>query len=475
MSESHHANGAVGPPLAAEAPSAPRAVAVNIAYLTGAQTFANLCILLANLAVIRCYGREAHDGVVLVVAVVGMFMVVADLGMASKAGVRTIARLRATEPARLNEAVPGLVAVQLGFAAFLAAAVIALAGPLHGILPRLDVSALRMAGTWIFTFAIARASLMLFWGFERMRGALLVNPVRELARAAWVPVCWAAGLDVFWVFVGWTGAHLLTCLTAGVAARRLARHTGVRIRPRVAGVAGALRIVAAALPYYVPFLGLFGLPLVIPVAVGLLDKTGGDVSTVQVCLALALLPRLLAVQVGNAVFPRMSALQATEQPDHPATAALLVRSVRLVCLIAVGVLVAYALVGRWVLGTLYEPAYAAAAPALLAMTFAVGLDSVAIQLDQAMMAMKHVRVVGWMELLRYAVLVATLWLLVPHYAVNGAAAALGISAAVALAAKLIIVRRLLHRVGGWALLAFLALSAAVAGGWWALVAARHPS
>lgn len=467
MSESDPAAGP-GRPRAAEASSAPETLTANIAYLTGAQTFANLCILLANLAVIRCYGRTAHDGVVLVVSTVGLFMVISDLGLASKAGVRTIARLRATDPGALGEAVSGLVAVQLAFAAVLAVAVIALAQPLHGLLPRLDAAALRLAATWIFAFAIARASLMLLWGLERMRGALLVNPVRELARAVWVPACWALGLDVYWIFVGWTGAHLLTCLTAGAAAQRLARQVGLRIRPRVAGAAEAARIAAGGLPYYVPFLGLFGLPLVLPIAVGLLDKTRGDVSTVQVCMALALLPRLLAIQIGNAVFPRMSALQAAERPDQALAAALLVRSARLVCLISGCVFALYALGGGWVLGRLYSPEYRAAAPALLAMTFAVGLDSFAIQLDQALMAAQYVRVVGWLEAARYVVLAAALCVLVPRYTVNGAAAALGISAAVTLAAKLLIVRRLLPRVGGWALLAFLTLSAAVAAAYWAL-------
>ncbi|MHC4718722.1 MAG: oligosaccharide flippase family protein [Planctomycetota bacterium] len=430
MSESHHADRSGGPD-AGEPTTSAGGLAANIAYLTTAQIFANLCILLTNLAVIRCYGQAAHGGVVLVVSTVGLFMLVSDLGLASRAGVRAIARLRATDPTALAGTVSGLVAVQLGFAAVLAAGVVLLAGPMARMEPRLDVPALRLAGTWILAFAIARASLMLFWGFERMRGVLLVNPVRELARLVWVPVCWASGLGVYWVFVGWTAAHLLTCLTAGLGVRSLARRAGLQIRPRRTTLAQALRIAAGGLPYYVPFLGLFGLPLVMPLAVGLLGGTRDNVSTVQVCMALALLPRLLATQIGNAVFPRMSAIQAGARPDQAGTAALLVRSGRLVCLISTFVFAAYAALGADVLG--------------------------------ALMAMRYVRVVAWLEVLKYAVLAVSLRVLVPAHGVNGAAIALCVPAAAAVLAKIVITRSLLPRVGGRAFIAALALCAAVTG------------
>ncbi len=465
MSESHHADRPDA--LAAEAPRLPSRLTVNIAYLTTAQVFANLCILLANWAVIRSYDKGVHDAVVLVVSTVGMFMIISDLGLASKAGVRTIARLRATDPGALGETVSGLVVVQLGFAAVLAVGVILLAGPINALQPRLDVPSLRLAGTWIFTFAIARASLMLFWGFERMRGALLVNPVREFARLVWVPACWAMGLEPYWIFVGWTGAHLLTCLTAALGVGGLVRQVGLRIRPRATTVAETLRIAAGGMPYYIPFLGLFGLPLVMPLVVGMLDATEGNVSMVQVCLSLALLPRLLATQIGNAVFPRMAAIHAGPEPDKARIAALLVRSGRLVCLISAGVFIAYALAGRPVLG-LYEPEYRAAAGALLGMTFAVGLDSFALQLDQALMAMGYARLVAWLEVGRYVVFLAALCLLVPRYAVNGAGAALCIAAVAAAVAKIGITRRLLPRVAIWAFLAFLAVCAAVGGAWLAV-------
>ena len=61
-----------------------------------AQVFANACSLVMNWLLVRAYGKAGHSQVTLLISVMTTVTLIADLGLASKSGVRQLARLRSS-------------------------------------------------------------------------------------------------------------------------------------------------------------------------------------------------------------------------------------------------------------------------------------------------------------------------------------------------------------------------------------------
>ena len=425
-------------------------LARNIAYVTGSMLLLNACAFVGNWALIALYGATKHGEIVWVVAAASVGMLLGDMGLAAKAGVRMIARQRAEAPEKLSETVSELVTILLAVWAVLAAVMIALAGPIAAMRPGIEPMALRLAGTWVFLAAFVRICMMMSFGFERTVNILITCPSTAIGKLLWVAVCGVYDLDVSWVFVGWTGAHLLAMLIGTWRVRVLARQMRLRIRPGLRGIVRLPRIVGAALPYYIPFLGLLGLPFVAQLAIGSIRPdavAAAEVSIFQVCFALSQVSRLLAMPISSVLFPRVAHADASPGADHAQTAAILQRAARLLGLVGTLVFALHWALGPHVLGLLYGSRYADALTTLLVLAVAVGIENYSMQLDQVLMAGRSVRVVAWLEAARYAVLVGLWSWSIPAYGPLGAAAAIAVAAAVGVACKMIATRRHIAGIG----------------------------
>ena len=422
----------------------------------------NICLLLGNLGIIRFYGQPVHDRVVLVFSAAWLLMVLSDLGLASKAGVRAIARRRSTEPQTLGKLLSGLMVVQAAAGVLLAAGMIALAGPVSAMWADVQASSVRLAGTWVAAFVVMRVAVMTAVGFERMADVLVINPTAEVAKLTWVVVCGLAGLEVEWVFVGWTGAYALAAVVAVGRMRGLLRRFGVHLRAVTARE--ALGLARSALPYYVSHLGLFGLAPAVQLMIGLWRGSAeGQTSIFQVCFSLALMSRLVSIPVSTALLPRVAWTDASAEAGHEDTSAVLRQIVRLLALVGTFVFAACWALGGSVLGALYGAQYGAHLSVLLVAALAVGLEGYTQQLDQILMAMHDAPVVARTEGLKYLLLLGGAVLLVPEYKALGGAAAVCVAMVGSGAVKMIATRKRVGAIGGVAMACSLITCAIVTG------------
>ena len=423
-------------------------MAAGIAYLTLGQVVANVCLFLANLAIIHFYGPAMHGGVVLIVSAASLVIVLSDLGLASKAGVRAIARQRETDPAGLSRIVSGLVTVQIVVAVILGGALMLLAGPLAAHWPQLEAWPLRLAGTWVILYAITRAYMMIAIGLEHMAGVLAISVIQEVPKLLVVIAVGVAKLDVIWIYAGWTASYVISLAVAGFGTYRLEHQFAIRVRPWLGTMGQTLRMLREALPYYVPYLGVFGLPFVMQLAIGFWHPQQRDqVSIFQVCFALALVSRMVAVPIATALFPRVTRIDASAGADHGQTADMLDQAGRWLGLMGTFLFAAYWAFGSPAMTLVYGPTYALALPTLLILTAGIALENYAEQLDQILMAMNYVRIVAWLEAMRYIVLAGLAIWLVPAYRALGAAEAVCLAAMANVVMEIIAVRLLLLKSG----------------------------
>jgi len=451
--------------LPADARASKALLASNIVYGTFALGAISLCQFVSNWAVIRWFGASFHGNLVWLLAAAQLGLLLSDLGLAGKGGIRGIARLRATRTDQLGRAVSEFVTIPLILAAALGLAMIVAAGPIAAVRGTAEVAPVRMAGAWILLMAGIRACRTLSIGFERIANTLFMTPVAELAKMLWVFACAAVGLPVIWIFIGWTGAFALALLVSLWRTRALGREFGLRFRLRLDPLGKSLRVVREALPYYVPQVGAVGLAFIVQLLIGAWHRTdSSEVSVFQVCFSLAVLSRLLATPISSALLPRIAHIDATPEGDHDqTTTVVLLQITRFLGLIATLVFAVYWAIGSQALALLYGPKYAANLPALLLLAFAVGAENYSLQLDQVLMAMRYVGVVGWLEVLKYAVLGAIGCWAIPAYGALGAAGAIGAATAVNVTGKMIATRTALQHIGAASFLCTVATFAAVAG------------
>ncbi|MDY6914681.1 MAG: oligosaccharide flippase family protein [Planctomycetota bacterium] len=380
-------------------------LATNIFYLLIAIVVSNFCMFLRNLIVIRSYGAAAHGGFVLVVSIAAVTIAVSDLGLASKVGVRLIARQRAIEPERLGQVISGLVTVQLLFAVVLVLGMMAFAGPLASAFDDISATAVRVAGAWVLLHAIIRICIMIYVGFERMGAIALFMPAAEAAKLVWLLICAATGKDVIWIFVGWIGAYGLAAILAVAYTRRIGRAFSFRVRIQPQAIRRSLHIIAEAVPYHVPFMAMFALPFVTQFCLGVW-QVPEQVSFFQVCYSLAFVSRLVSIATATAIFPRLAHIDASAGADSNEATAMLKQVTRCVGMIATFVFAFYCTTGSVLLQWMYGAEYVSALPVLLVLAVGVGLENYTQQLHQVLMAMRKVRVISLLELLRYILLAA---------------------------------------------------------------------
>ena len=395
-------------------------LARNSVVLTAGFAVTALLLLLNDLVVIDIYGPSVHGRVTLALSLAIAGYLLCDLGLASKAGVRTIAQLRATGSQGLGVTIGRMVTTLL-LIGLLASIAMSIASPWVAGRLGLDAFELRQASIWLFAGAGIRACAMVFIGLERMAFVAALGVLAEGARLVWTLLCGGLAFDVRYLYLGWSATWVVSLLVCmGCVAVLLGAH-GVRIVwwPPPAEVERSLRWreVRDALPYLPPLLTNQALPPLLIVLAGFAlgwrgvaeTEAADQLSVLRVCIALAMVVRMVSQAIATSLFPLVARRAADAgagrladllRPFH--------RSVLVLAMLSVGALVVYALLGAWGLGlidrlngtTIYTSGYAA----LLILTAAIAIDSYRLQADQLLMGIGDVRVVMVGELLKAVLL-----------------------------------------------------------------------
>lgn len=422
-----------------------RTLAGGITYLLLSSVAANACMFLIHIALIRAYGRDVHGAVVRLISVVGIAVGLCDLGIASAAAARSIARRRAARADDLGKVTATWLSLQV-LLGFLAAAVIAVSAlPIARFTGGITPAELWIGAACIFGLTAIRACSMVAVGFEQMRETLLMLPVAELARLLAVLVAWAIGADVIWVLAAWAGCYGLGSVLSAWRVRTLVRRAGVTIRFSAVRAANLLASAGEALPYYVPFLGMFSLAFVSQLMVGAYWPEG-QVSIFQVCFSLAMTVRLISLPIASAILPRVAHIDASHA-DHSQTADVLSQSARLLGTLSTLLFAGAVALGAPLLGALYGQAYAANVEWLLVLLAYGAIDAYTTPLDQVLKATRHVGVVAGLEAARYALMLAmALWAL-PALGPIGMAWSVLVGSLAATLVKMLVARRLIASSG----------------------------
>ena len=429
----------------------------NVVWVTLGVLVTNICLFVGNWAVVRGYGSDEHGRFLWILAASRLLVLLGDLGIASKAGVRRIARRRVTDPGSLGRVISHMVTVQVVFAAVLAAGLILLAEPIASLrsnatpsTTEMIVPALRLAGACVLLQVGIRVCIMISIGFERMLNVLLTNPVCEVLKVAWIFVCWARGLDPVWIFVGWVGANLAGLTIGILLVAPLGRAHGFVVRPRLEGPSKVARLVADSFPYYVPFVSMLGLPFLMVLLIGyrLSGPAGADAqsSFFQVCWSLALISRLVSTTAATAIFPRVAHLDAS-RADSGKIGPLLTQASRLTGLASSGLFAMFLAAGALLLGGIYGPGYAQAKSILLVLAMATAIENYTQQLDQVLMGTRSARVVMWTELLKFLLAAGAAWWLIPAHGAQGAAVAVAGAVVVSALVKVVATRVRIRTIG----------------------------
>jgi O-antigen/teichoic acid export membrane protein len=402
-----------------------RTLASGITHLLLSGLAANICLFLANLAMIHAYGRAVHGGVVWLYSVASIAVGLCDLGIASSAASRSIARLRAAGDESLGRSVATWISLQVLLGIVGTGAMLAFAGTIAD--PRVGIGPgeVRIAAAWVLGMTALRACAMVVVGFEMMRETILISPVVELARLLVVIVAWAVGMPIVGILAAWAGCYALAVAVAAWRVRLLVRRTHSAVTFSAVRPRDMLGAASAALPYFVPFLGLFCLPFAAQMLIGRLAPgveitVRGDISVFQVCFSLAMTVRLISGPIAGALLPRVAHIDASHA-DHTQTADILRQSARLLGTASTLLFAGAVAFGEPALRIIYSQAYAAGIDALLVLLAFGAIDSYAMPLDQVLKATRHVGIVAALEAARYAILLAVCWRAIPAWGPIGAA------------------------------------------------------
>lgn len=381
-------------------------LAVNMALVTVSFVVASACMFATDLLVIKGYGRGCHDQVTVLVSMMAIGVLLADLGLASKAGVRLIAQNRSTDRSLLPSTVGSLV-LTLGFtAAIIGGGIVMGAGWLtewfHG-----PAYLLRLAAVWLLAGAGIRACAMVSFGFEQMSNLVLISGSAEVLRLGWAAVCVACGWPAEWLYVGWTAAWLLALLLGIGATKRLLEREGVRpvFRSTWARISG---MIVEGAPYQVSMITAQGLPAVVLLLVGglLTDESSvGQVSTLRVVFSLAMIIRIVSQSMATSLFPLVARVKAVG--NNQSVGGLFNQLIGLLGAVATGLYAGFWALGQTVLGWI-GPDYIQGWYPLLVLCVAMGIECYRVQIDQLLMGDKYVKLVAWLEVLKLILI----WLLI---------------------------------------------------------------
>ncbi len=383
-------------------------VARNSVVMTLGFVLTSGFLFINDLAVIEVFGPVVHGQVTLALSVAIFGAMLCDLGLASKAGVRTIAALRGHANDQELGAAVGRLMVTLMVVGLLAAVLLSVASPMLAGWLGAEPFALRQAAIWLFAGAGVRACAMVFIGFERMMYVAVLGALAEGARFGWTLLCGLLALDERYLYLGWSATWLASMLGSMACVAVMLAAGGVRIAWWPYRIGAAIGEVRRGVSYLPPILTNQALPPVLFLLMGLTlqwhgtpgDEATARLSVLKLCFSLALVLRIVSQAMATSLFPvvaRRSAGGAADQPLDPALRRTLGSTVRVLALCAVVALGGFIALGP--LGLAWWDArqgttlYLTGLPTLLLLTAAVAIDSYRVQVDQLLMGTRFIGVV----------------------------------------------------------------------------------
>ncbi len=403
-------------------------LAANVAYVTVSFVVTSACMFVTDLLIIAGYGRGRHDQATVLLSVAVLGAVLCDLGLASKAGVRRIARSRSDSPELVGPTV-GLLLVTLGVAAVGVGAVVGLGAGWFTAVIHEPTSLIRQSAVWLMAGAGIRVCAMVSISFERMANLILISSATEVLRLIWTAACVAGGWPMAWLYAGWTVAWVAALMLCIVVTIRLLTREKIRLAfactpKQIAGV------VREGLPYQMTMLSAQGMPAIVFLLVGALltgEESIGQVSVLRVTFSLAMVMRIISQSMATSLFPVVARVKAGGGGVSLATT-----FDHMVSVLGVAVTGLYA--GFWAFGRTglawIGPEYVQGWPALMVLTLAMGVECYRVQIDQLLMGDRYVWTVAWLEFFKL-VLVSSL---VATVAVAWGASRVDLSVAAAVAA-----------------------------------------
>jgi len=390
----------------------------NAGLVFAAHMVSNVSLMIMNWAVIRGAGTEVHGRATVLLSISGLAVFVSDLGLASKSGIRVIARLRTTTPDRLSSDLTTLVWILAATGAGCAVGVF-FGSPWLGHRLGLAPAHVRMVAAWVAGAAAVRLAFMIAIGYERMRYLLGFTICSELSRCVWALWCFRVGASEHVLYLGWTvvwaAAFVMVLLLTG----RLLRTERVSLFGRIPSRAELAAKVWEGLPYFVPNLAMISLPALTFLLTGLRHKH--LVSGLQVCFSLALAGRVFSQPLATAFFPLVSRLTVATDRREDHLPAVAEDVVRLLMVILTGIFAALSLFGGSLLVWLYGTPYGELVMPLLILVFGLGVDCYRAQLDQVLMGTGHVWISAVFESLKLALLPLLFWALTDSFGALGVA------------------------------------------------------
>jgi O-antigen/teichoic acid export membrane protein len=329
----------------AEAP-ARRSIARNSTFSLASQMAIRALSVLFSIAVVRRFGSATFGQYSSVLAFVGLFSVLSDLGLGSW-GTRAIAQ----EPARTSELVWRVATLRIALSAATAAVIVGLAALIY---PAQHVLAIAVASCALFLFGVSGAFDMAWLGHERLDISSSVSVINQLAFVG-------IGTAVLVLHGG-----VLALVIASIVALALATAASWRMARRRLGLTfarptlrGGWPLVRACAP-----IGAVQISLLISYKMDTvllsIFRSNEIVGVYAVAYNLIFSLMLISHSVNLALFPALSRVS----DDRAALNDLAARAVKCLTLLCVPVAFGGALLASALIRVLYTDAYRQAATVL---------------------------------------------------------------------------------------------------------------
>lgn len=418
-------------------------LAVNSSWIMVAHVFANACSLLMNWMLVRAYGQTLHSQITLLVSIMTTVTLIADLGLASKYGVRKLARLRFQNRERLSAYVSTTLLLLLILAISFSLSIIFLSSFLSDLFS-LSRFAVIMLACWVLGSTLQRACSMVAISFEKMQWLVLFTVVSQFLLCGWSGVSLAFLLPIEQLYIGWSIIWGLAILAGGCVVVRLLREFSVNVFAQLLSARETGKIIKETIPYFIPVLSSTGLPALCFVLVGLHSED--NLSILQVCFSLALVGRVISQPIATALFPILSRLDQDSQ-DSEQTGIIIHQVIRGLGLVMSLVFIGTWLLGEWVLSK-YSPEYTRGLYALVLFTVGVTIEGYKTQLDQILMASRYVGITVRLEVVKVLLIAGGVLVFVrssPLYALPGV---LVLSSLIVTFIRVMFVQKLCCKAGG---------------------------
>jgi len=385
-----------------------------------ATIISNATTFLINVLLIKLWGETDHGRYMLVLSVVSLASLLVTAGVIEALGVRDVAVASGHSTKALNERLNALLGTSGTLGLVLGAALLVFGGPIAAWLDQPVDVLLRLACTWPLAMVLLANASLVSRGLESLPHNAVSRAIFHACQLGWLGAAAALGLGMTDLFIGWTWVLPIAGTLALAVMWPLARSSGFQPRLRFIGVRRTIGLLAAGFPFLIANSSPILLPAGVQVIIGYQTEDPAFVSYFQAAFSLSLVVLLLAIPMAVAAFPTISRLIDSNQPNNHRQADTIVRGVFIrVALLGLVIYAGVALLDHWLLRTLFRPIYGEQALLLNVLTIAAVAEGLRLGMDQALFAGRRERLVGFMEVLRYAVIFVGTVMILPRMGLIG--------------------------------------------------------